>query len=241
MYSVSFIYSNLSLHCFPFLSFQGKFFFPRSMAFFTITTVNDCVFHQTYQFTYCSQVWQILWIAVNIGNSISSLCISPFGGWQGCSCPWGGIPEQEWNMDRHPSSIICPQQAAREGECSRNDPIYIRPPPKPPKIRGCYTDIFPHRRRRGVGARAHAWVIPDWGVGVGGVSLERIRCDTGTVTPHRKHKIYYMRNIPDARRPPKNTVRSWYVLGWCLYQDKPYGTIILTEILFRAYNDNNKV
>ena len=50
-----------------------------------------------------------------------------------------------------------------------------------------------------------------------------------------------MRNIPDARRPKENTVSSWYVLGWCLCQDKPYGTIILTNVLFCAYKDSYKL
>ena len=34
------------------------------------------------------------------------------------------------------------------------------------------------------------------------------------------------------------TVRSRYVFGLSLCQDKPYGTIILTMISFRTYNDN---
>ena len=33
-------------------------------------------------------------------------------------------------------------------------------------------------------------------------------------------------------------VMSLYALGWCICQDKPYGTIILTTISFRAYNEN---
>ena len=37
------------------------------------------------------------------------------------------------------------------------------------------------------------------------------------------------------------TVRSRYVLGWCLCQDKSHGTISLTTISFRAYNDNYKL
>ena len=50
-----------------------------------------------------------------------------------------------------------------------------------------------------------------------------------------------MRNIPDALRSQKKTVRSRYVLGRCLCQDKPYGTIIFTMISFRAYNNNFKL
>ena len=34
MYALSFIYHNLSPHCFPFSYFQGKFFSPRTMTFF---------------------------------------------------------------------------------------------------------------------------------------------------------------------------------------------------------------
>ena len=211
------------------------------MAFFTITTVNDCAFRQTYQFNYCPRVWPLLWIAVTIGNSIPSLCT--FTIWRVAGWPLSMRSHPRTRMQNGPPSIIdhsSPAGGSRGGVFQKCSNIYT-PPPKPPKIRGCYTDNFPHRRRRSVGALAHAWVIPNWGVGVGGVSLEGIRCDTGTVTPHRKQQIYYMRNIPDACRPPKNTVRSWYVLVWSLYRDKPYGAIISTTIKFRAYNDNNKL
>ena len=49
-----------------------------------------------------------------------------------------------------------------------------------------------------------------------------------------------MRNTPDAIRPPKKTIRSRYVLGWCLCQNKQYGTIILTTISFCLYKNNYK-
>ena len=39
------------------------------------------------------------------------------------------------------------------------------------------------------------------GTGVEGFSIERIFCDTGTVTPHRNDRVYYMRNIPNAHHP----------------------------------------
>ena len=50
-----------------------------------------------------------------------------------------------------------------------------------------------------------------------------------------------MRNILDLRCPPPKTVIYRYVLGLCLCQDKPYGTIILTTISFSAYKDNWKL
>ena len=50
-----------------------------------------------------------------------------------------------------------------------------------------------------------------------------------------------MQDILNLLRPKKNTVRSLYVLGWCLCQDTPYGTIIFTTISFCAYKDNYKL
>ena len=57
MYAVSFIYSNLSPHFSPFESFQGKFISLQGQwPFSTVTTVDDCLFHQTYQFSYHPRV-----------------------------------------------------------------------------------------------------------------------------------------------------------------------------------------
>ena len=76
MYAVSLIYLNWSTHCFPFSSFQGKFFLSKNtMDFFAVTAVDDCLLHRTYWFTYHPQVWPRVWIAVTIGNSILSLRI----------------------------------------------------------------------------------------------------------------------------------------------------------------------
>ena len=50
-----------------------------------------------------------------------------------------------------------------------------------------------------------------------------------------------MQNIPGVCRPKIKMVRYWYVLGWCLCQDKPYGTIILITISFLIYKGNNKL
>ena len=70
IYSVSFIYSNLSLHCYPFSSFQCNFYLsPRTIAFFnryhrqqlpfpinffislslmSVTTRSDCCHHRQF-------------------------------------------------------------------------------------------------------------------------------------------------------------------------------------------------
>ena len=75
--------------CFHFSSFQGKFFFlQRKWPFSTVTTVttvNYCLFHRTYWFLYCPQVWPLVRIVVTIGNSIPSLSIFTIrqvAGWQ---------------------------------------------------------------------------------------------------------------------------------------------------------------
>ena len=85
MYAVSFIYSNLSWHCFTFSIFQCKFFFLQGQwPFFTVTTGDDCLLHQTYRFTYRPRVWPLVCIYITIGNSIPSLRIFTFwwvSGW----------------------------------------------------------------------------------------------------------------------------------------------------------------
>ena len=86
MYAVSFIHSNSSPHFFLFKYFQGKFFSLQGQwNFFTITTVDNCLFHRTYRFPYRPQVWPLVRIAVTIGNSIPSpriFTIQKVAGWQ---------------------------------------------------------------------------------------------------------------------------------------------------------------
>ena len=65
MYAVSFIYSNLSPHCFPFSSFQSKFFSIRGQRnFFNVTTVNDHLFRGFYRFPHCPRIWPLVRIPV---------------------------------------------------------------------------------------------------------------------------------------------------------------------------------
>ena len=61
---------------------------------------------------------------------------SPCGGWQDNIGPRRRIPKWEYKTDRHSSLITCTQGEVHEMECSTNAPIYIRPPQKPPQIRG---------------------------------------------------------------------------------------------------------
>ena len=62
-------------------------------------------------------------------------------------------------------------------------------------------------------------MILNWGVGVGGLSFERVRCDTGTVTPDGKLQSILHVEHPQRAPPQKKTVRSRYVLELCLCQD----------------------
>ena len=80
MYAVSCIYLNLSLHCFPFSSFQGKFFLSKEKGLFHPYHRQRFFFCQTFLFTCRPKVWQLNQITVTIGNSIPRLSILPFGG-----------------------------------------------------------------------------------------------------------------------------------------------------------------
>ena len=128
-----------------------------------------------------------------------ALVFSPFDRWHGCSGPWGGLPEWECKMDRHWSSIARPEGAAREGGCSKNAMIYIRP--THPRS-GDAKHILPLTGDAVALVRARMLKRSKMGgTGVEGFSIERILCDTGTVTPHRNDRVYYMRNIPNAHHP----------------------------------------
>ena len=70
-----------------------------------------------------------------------------------------------------------------------------------------------YRIRRGIGAHMHAQVNPDLGVRVGMWYLERVHCNTGTVTPHQKGQRILHAEHSGRAPPQKMTVRSWYVLG----------------------------
>ena len=78
-------------------------------------------------------------------------------------------------------------------------------------------------------------------MGVVLLSHEHIQCDRGKVTPHRRRLCILNAEHVQRAPAPKNTVRSQNMLGWCLFQDKPYGTIILRTIYFCAYKDNYKL
>ena len=140
MHTVSFIYSNLSLYCFPFSSFQREFFLsPRTMAFFSPLSPSVIVFSiKLIDFLIAHECDHSFGFLLPSAIQYQAFIFSPFGGWQGDSGPGGGLPKLEFKTDRHSSSIACPQGASREGGCSTNAPIYIRPPPqKLPQIRGC--------------------------------------------------------------------------------------------------------
>ena len=146
MYAVSFIYSNLILHCFPFSSFQGKFFslqgqctfslLPPSMVVFSITIIDFLIAHK------CDHSFGSL-----LPSEIQSqaFVFSPFGGWQGGSGPWGRLPGREYKTDRYSSSIARPLGDAREEECSKNAPIYTSPttPHNPPPYQGILNRYSP--------------------------------------------------------------------------------------------------
>ena len=169
MYAVSFIYSNLNPHCFPFSSLQGNFFslqgkwyfspLPPSMIVFSIKLINLPIDQE------CDHLFVFRWLS---SIQYQAFVSSPFGGWQGGSAPRGGLPEREYKTDRHSSSIARSQGSACKGECYTNAPIHLWTPPTPPIYRGMLNRYSPSRETL---QRWHLCACPSdtwlggWGVG----------------------------------------------------------------------------
>ena len=243
MYAVSFIYSDLSPHCFPFSSFQGKFFSLQGQwSFFTVTTVNDCLFHQTFRVPHRPRVWPLVWIAVTNGNSIPSLRI--FTIWQVAGFQRSMRRPPRIIMQNGPPFIIdtsSPGCGSWGGVFHKCSDIY-KPPTKIASYQGMLNRYFPSQETpRCWRARSCPSDTRLGGGGWGVVYWTSTLWHGDSNTPPKMNFVYYMWNIPDTRRPKINMVRSWYLLGWCLCQDKPYGTIILITISLCAYKDNYKL
>ena len=138
MYAVSFIYSNLSPHCFLFHPFKTSFSLSKENGLFhhyhrrrfsfqlklstslsptSVTTRLDCCYHRQFN-PKPSYFYHLAGGRVKEFHKEAS-------------------SNDNTKTDRHSSSIARPQGAACEGECYTNALIYIQPTPKPPHIRGC--------------------------------------------------------------------------------------------------------
>ena len=138
MYAVSFIYLNLSPHCFPFSSSQGKFSLPpRTMEFITVITVDDCLFHVVYRFPHRPRVWPIVWIAVTAGNATPSLCIFTIWRLSGSQRSLWRTPRTR--MQNGPPFIInCLYPGGgSQGRVFHKCSNKYTPPPTPPPDWGC--------------------------------------------------------------------------------------------------------
>ena len=191
MYAVSLVYLNFSLRCFPFSSFKGKFFLsPRTMNFFTITTVNYCRFRGIYWFPHSPQVWPLVRIAVTIRNSIPSLrsfTIWWVAGWQSSM-----RRPPKMRMQNGPPFIIdhsSPGGDLRGWVFHKCSKIYKPPPP----ISGYAKQIL----------YAHAQAIPDGGGG-GGVLSSTCTLRHGYSKTPRKTTKYITCETSSMRAAPKN-------------------------------------
>ena len=223
MYAVSFIYYNLILHCFPFLSFYGKFCLsPRTMEFFTVTTVDNWLFHQTYRFPYHPRVWPVVQIAVTIGNSIRSLRIFTIwrvSGWQRSMRK----PPQMRIQNGPPFIIDCssPGRVLREGVFHKFSDIYT-PHPKTAPDMGMLNIYFLSRQ-----------TLQCWGVrpcpsdprlGVGGccVFSWTFTLRHGDRTPHWRR--FCILHVEHPRLVPPLKKRQ---LGTCMCFDDVYVKTII--------------
>ena len=164
--------------------FKQVFFLQGQWPFFTVTTVEDCLFHQTYWFYHHPQVWPLVWIAFTIVNSIPSLRI--FTIW------WVSVWQRSMRRPKPNENVklttihhrsLSPRGRLASGSVPQIIRYIYALPQNLPRSGNCQTDTSPHKKHRSVGARTNVLLIPDWGVGVFVLSLELVRCDTGTVTP----------------------------------------------------------
>ena len=90
---------------------------------------------------------------------------------------------------------------------------YIYAPPQNRLRSGDSKQILPLTEAAAALAREHARGIPDWDVGVRVLSLERVHCNTGTVTPHRKRQIIlhaeHTRRAPTPQNRRLGTGMCW--------------------------------
>ena len=79
---------------------------------------------------------------------------------------------------------------------------YIYAPPQNRPRSGDVKQIPPLTGYTAALARAHARGILNWGAGFGVLYLERVRCETGTVTPHQKRLCILHAEHPRRAPPP---------------------------------------
>ena len=201
------------------------------MAFLTITNVNDCLFHRTYQLPYRTRVWPLVRIAVTTSNSIPSL--STFAIWRvaGWQRSMGRSPRLR--MENGPPFIInrsSPGGDLRGGVFHKCFDIYT-PLPQTSLDQGILNRYFSSWE-----TPWHWWarVCPSdpWlGVGGWGVYSWTSTLRHGDSNTPPKTTLYIKcGTFPTCAATQKNTIRSRYVLRWCLCQDKMYVAIILTTI-----------
>ena len=101
-YAVALIYSNLSPHCFPFSSLQGKFFSLRGQwPFFTVTTVDNCTFIKLINFLIAHNLDHLVGLLLPLEIQSQAFVFPPFDGWQGDSGPRGVLHKLECKTDRN--------------------------------------------------------------------------------------------------------------------------------------------
>ena len=128
---------------------------------------------------------------------------SPFGGWQGDSGPWVGLPEWECKTDRYSSLVAHLHGAAREGECSTNSLICTPPPPD----QGMLNRYFPAQEMPRHWRACACPSNPLWWFGVGCVvSWARTLRHRDGNTPRKTKKYITCRTSP-TRATPKKTRR----------------------------------
>ena len=179
-----------------FISLQGK------LTLFTVTTVDDCLFHGIYQFTHHPWVWPLIQISVIIGNSIPSPHIFTILRVSGCHWSTRSPPQMRMH-NGSPFIINCssPGGGLRGGVFHKCSDIY-KPPPQNRPILEDAKQILP---LTGDATKLVRVPMPEWsliwGWGLGCCLLNAYAATRGQQHPTQNNKAYYMRSIPDARCP----------------------------------------
>ena len=133
IYAVSFIYSNLSPHCFPFSFLQGKFFLSKDNGLFSPSPPSMIVFSMVFIGFLIAHECDHLFVFLLPSEIKSQVFIfSPSGVWQG----WQRMTRRppRTRMKNGPPFIIGRSSSGgglRGGEFHKCSDIYTTPPPPP--------------------------------------------------------------------------------------------------------------
>ena len=144
---------------FLFNSFKAMFFLQGKLIFFTVTNVDEWIFHQTYQFPYHPRVWPVVRIAVTIRNLIPIHFLYHLVGDMLSAVQEKDFPNKNAKRTTIHHRSLVPWGVSREGVFHKCFDLPMSHP-KNTSDQGMLTYNFPRGRRHSVWARMlyHVWL-----------------------------------------------------------------------------------